>query len=107
MNINVVVVADDVDPEIECPESIAHLVSDDTHQVLTFPGDLEATATDNEASPTITYEPPSLTIDSSNIGESFIVTATATDQSGNTQSCRFMVYLKGEYDLHSFFKKVR
>lgn len=82
-------------PEITCPRSITHYVVDDTPQLVEFTGDLGATAKDNIGTTTITYDPPSLTIDSSHIGESIVVTANATDEDGNWQSCRFMVSVEG------------
>lgn len=91
-----ILVSDDTVPVITCPDSTTQLVSDDTPQLVEFVGALEATATDNLLT-TITYDPPSLTVDSSNVGQSFLVTANATDSDGNWQSCIFMVYVQGTH----------
>ena len=71
-------------------------MADDTPQELAFPDYVAAIATDNLGAATITYEPSSITVDSSDIGKIFIITANATDSDENWQACRFMINVEGE-----------
>lgn len=75
----VVVVVDSVSPQIVCPADITTATSTVTYA---------ASATDNCGIPTVTFNPPSGT--SFPLGTT-LVTATATDSSGNNSTCQFAV----------------
>ena len=59
--------------------------------------EVTATATDNSGvAPTILYSPAGLSLTSADVESYTVITATATDDAGNTASCRFMIYVEGE-----------
>ncbi|MCE7926669.1 MAG: HYR domain-containing protein [Haliscomenobacteraceae bacterium CHB4] len=82
----VVIVADSIDPVITCPNDT--IVSTDPG-LCTAVVSFTATATDNcDANPAITYNPASGSVFP--VGPT-TVTATATDASGNSAECTFIV----------------
>jgi len=58
-----------------------------------------ATATDNVGTPTITYEPATLDVDGSYVDQFQVVTATAIDEDGNSDTCRFTIIFRGMFPL--------
>ena len=80
-------VLDDIAPEIVCPAD--QVVVADTSRTGMLGSYAAASATDNCGMPTVTQNPAAGTVISANTA----VTLTATDASGNSSDCNFMVLL--------------
>lgn len=84
-------------PTINCPNPYFYSLSTKDPQQLTFPTTgYDAIATDNQGTPTITYSPNTYMVSAANVSQSILVTATATDISGNTASCTYQVTFKAD-----------
>lgn len=88
-----IVVKDDTPPVISCPSAqIVNISSDNPASVTYNPATAGVTYSDTNSA-TISYTPSSVTYTSGG-STSTLVTATATDPSGNSAFCQFQVYFQ-------------
>jgi hypothetical protein len=87
-----VTVNDDENPAISCPENILVQISQGEGQISV---NFEATATDNDAVASITYA--SYQPGDSFVEGSYTITATATDNYGNKDTCTFDIVVEAPY----------
>ncbi|KAK7506491.1 hypothetical protein BaRGS_00001966, partial [Batillaria attramentaria] len=90
-----IVLRDDEPPSILCPPARTVSISSDSPSTVVFsPASAGVTFSDVNGA-TLAYSPASVSFTDADIGTATVVTATATDPSGNSASCQFQKSCQG------------